>query len=108
MKTLDWEKVRQFIAERAPVSVAAGLLQDWYYTAATVYENGAFVDDHGAYVTSYWATPGIKATMQNGDVIEVECSAVMTDEQMREHDAHRDAIKAKAKALIEAMKAKSS
>lgn len=74
MQTLDWERLERFIAERKPVEVSAGILNDWYWTAATVYENGAWTGRDRAYVTSYWAQPGFKATMGNGDVIEVAAS----------------------------------
>lgn len=81
MNTLDWAKLEKFIEERKPVEVSAGILCDWFWTAATVYEKGEWKDRDAAYVTSYWATPGFKATMENGDVVEVEASAEETPEQ---------------------------
>lgn len=74
MNTLDWKAVEQFIKKRKPVEVSAGILNDWFWTAATVYENGKWKDKTRAYVTSSWATPGFKATLKNGDVIEVVAS----------------------------------
>jgi len=71
MNEIDWKKVEEFIKERKPLEVNAGLLQDWFYTAAIVYKDGEWLDKEKAYTTSYWATPGFKAEMQNGDVIEV-------------------------------------
>lgn len=70
----DWDALKKFISERKPVSVYAGLLDDWFFTADTVYRNGIMLEDHGAYLHSYWATPGFKALMENGDVIEVVAS----------------------------------
>ena len=81
MNTLDWAKVEQFIEERKPVSVDAGILNDWFWTAARVYENGEWLDRDRAYVTSFWATPGFKAEMPNGDVIEVIASKEQTPKE---------------------------
>ena len=72
MNTLDWKKLDEFIKKRKPVEVSAGILNDWFWTAATVWENGRYrKDKNRAYVSSFWAIPGFKATMKNGDVIEV-------------------------------------
>ena len=72
MNTLDWKKLDEFIKKRKPVEVSAGILNDWFWTAATVWENGKYLKDkHRACVSSYWAIPGFKATMKNGDVVEV-------------------------------------
>ncbi len=84
MNTLDWEKLEKFIEERKPVSVDAGLLSDWFWTAGTVYENGEWKDKDRAYVTSSWAIPGFKAEMENGDVIEVVAMIEETEEQATE------------------------
>lgn len=81
MQTLDWKKLERFIEERKPVEVSAGILNDWFWTAATVYEKGEWQDRSRAYVTSSWACPGFKATMENGDVIEVDASVEETEEQ---------------------------
>ena len=77
MNTLDWKKLEKFIEERKPVSVDAGILNDWFWTAATVYENGEWKDKDRACVTSSWATPGFKAEMENGDVIHVGENGVL-------------------------------
>lgn len=81
---IDWEEVERFIEERKPLEVSAGILNDWYYTAATVYINGEWTDKSKAFVTSTWATPGFKAEMPNGDTIEVECHRKMTDKDIAE------------------------
>mgnify|MGYP003331325597 CR=1 FL=1 len=104
MKTLDWKKVEAFIAERKPSEVSAGLLEDWYWTAATVYEDGTWKDKGRAYVTSYWATPGFKATMPNGDVVEVVASVEETPEQAEERAEQRKKNLEDLKRLAETMK----
>ncbi len=81
MKTLDWKKLEDFIAERKPVEVSAGLLEDWYFTAASVWEKGEWKDRDRAYVSSFWATPGFKAEMENGDIVEVAASREETPEE---------------------------
>lgn len=70
MNEIDWDEVKAFIKERGPVEVSAGLLDDWFWTAATVYKDKKWIKGHQAFTNSYWATPGFKATMKNGDVIE--------------------------------------
>jgi hypothetical protein len=97
MNTLDWKKLEKFIEERKPVSVDAGILNDWFWTADTVYENGEWKDRDRAYVTSSWATPGFKAEMENGDVIEVVAMTEETEEQAAEREERR-------KKLLEDMK----
>ena len=87
MQTLDWKKLENFIKTRKPVEVSAGILNDWFWTAATVYENGKWKDRNAAYVTSYWATPGFKATLKNGDVIEVVASVKETPAQAKKRKA---------------------
>lgn len=72
MNKFDWKKLERFIKTRKPISVDAGLLQDWFFTAAPVWD-GKTIDKESAYVDSYWATPGFKAVMKNGDVVEVVC-----------------------------------
>jgi hypothetical protein len=71
LHVLDLKKLKLFIKERKPIEVSAGILNDWSCTGATVYQNGKWVKDNQAYTSSTWATPGFKATMKNGDVIEV-------------------------------------
>ena len=104
MNTLDWKKLEKFIEERKPVSVDAGILNDWFWTAATVYENGEWKDKDRACVTSSWATPGFKAEMENGDVIEVVAMTEETEEQKVEREARskkaREDLKTLAAELV--------
>lgn len=104
MNTLDWKKLEQFIEERKPVSVDAGILNDWSWTAATVYENGEWKDKDRAYVTTSWATPGFKAEMENGDVIEVVAMTEETEEQAVKREARskkaREDLKTLAAKLV--------
>jgi len=100
-KIFDFDKCRAWVAERKPVHVDAGMLQDWWWTSATIYDNGEFVVDHRAWLHSGWATPVFKATLDNGDVIEVECWRDMTqaDCDLAEQNAkeNREALKAMLK-----------
>lgn len=100
MNTLDWDKVEKFIQERQPVSLDAGLLDDWFWTAATVYENGEWKDRDAAYVTSYWATPGFKAELPNGDTVEVVASREQTLAEAEAHKALREKKMAEAKETL--------
>lgn len=97
LQTLDWDVLRKFVAERQPVEVSAGCLQDWYWTAATVYKDGSFIEDHNAYYVSSWGAPGFKAEMPNGDVIEVHAAR---DETEGERDARLQKREQQSKALL--------
>jgi len=105
MNILDWKKLEKFIKERKPVSVDAGILNDWFWTAATVYENGEWKDKGNAYVASSWGTPGFKAKMGNGEVIEVVAMTEETEEQAKEREAKskkaREDLKTLAAGLAE-------
>lgn len=90
MNTLDWKKLEKFIEERKPVEVSAGLLDDWFWTAATVYKDGQWKDRDRAWVSSPWATPGFKAEMPNGDTIEVVASVEETKAQAVERERKRE------------------
>ena len=92
MNTLDWVKLEKFIEERDPVEVSAGLLEDWFWTGATVYENGVWQDRDRPYVTSYWATPGFKATLKNGDNVEVVASRLQTEDEKKADDKKRQKL----------------
>ena len=97
MNTLDWSALRKFIKDRKPVEVSAGILNDWFFTAATVWGNGKWSKDkHRAFVRSSWATPGFRATMANGDVIEV---AAYRKQAKREAIAYEKQVKQARKRL---------
>lgn len=104
MRTIDWDEVKAFIQERKPVSVDAGILNDWFWTADTVYQDGEWREDHGAYVESAWACPGFKAYMPNGDTIEVSANREMTEEEMELSRIKRDADMKKAKEALKSIK----
>lgn len=106
MNTLDWNKLENFIQERNPTEVSAGLLDDWFWTAANVWENGAWKDRDAAYVTSDWATPGFKATMPNGDVIEVVASRDETPNEAAMRKRKTEESRKALSALVEEWAAK--
>lgn len=57
-KVFDWDKAARIIKERNPQRAAAGLIEDWFWTGGTIYEDGKPNEDSGiAYLMSYWATP---------------------------------------------------
>ena len=97
MNTLDWKKLDEFIKKRKPVEVSAGILNDWFWTAETVWENGRYLKDKNrAYVSSFWEIPGFKATMKNGDVIEV---AAYREETKKEGYARKRRSENRAQAV---------
>lgn len=56
---LDWKLVRRIISERQPVTVHAGLAEDWACTSGLVFANGEMLhaEDACLYTGSWWATP---------------------------------------------------
>jgi len=106
MNTFDWDKCRAWVAERQPLCVAAGLTEDWFWTAADIYRDGQWIEDHGAYLMSHWATPSFKAEMPNGDTIEVICSRKATPEDIAAHQAKQELVRARAMETLEQYRAK--
>jgi len=78
----DWDAIRKFIEEHKDdiVEVDVGMAQDWYWTAETIYANGAYTDpkyetEHDISVAgvngSWWATPLLKALHKDGRYSEI-------------------------------------
>ena len=107
MKTLDWKKLEKFIEERKPIEVSAGILDDWFWTAATVYKDGQWQDRDRAWVTSSWATPGFKAEMPNGDTIEVAASVEETEDQVKERKRKTEEGRRQMKEALAALNSQS-
>jgi hypothetical protein len=99
----DWDKLYKFIAERKPIDVDAGILCDWCNTADTIYEDGEFIYNNDAITHSFWATPGFKATMENEDVIEVECSKTISGDELVEYGKNYKLLQLKRQKEIEDM-----
>jgi hypothetical protein len=56
-KTFDFEKALKLIKKYNAIEASAGLKEDWFSTAATIWEDGKPVEEHHAYLASLWATP---------------------------------------------------
>ena len=108
MNTLDWKKLEAFIEERKPVEVSAGLLDDWFWTASTVYEAGEWTDREKAYVTSSWATPGFEAVMDNGDIIKVAASRPQTDDDAKADKIKREKSRKELREMVAAIEERKS
>lgn len=79
-RTLDWEKLREFIetfaAEDQIVSINAGLAEDWTYTNDLVWANGKYIDPidvSSFFGQSVWATPSILVEYSDGSKKAYEC-----------------------------------
>lgn len=57
MKVFDWDKAAQLIKEKKPKEAIAGLSEDWFWTAGTIFSNGKPVTNGCTYLASTWATP---------------------------------------------------
>jgi len=108
VNTLDLEKLNEFVTDRQPVEVSAGVLDDWFWTAATVYENGEYMQDHRAHTYSSWGTPGFKATMPNGDIVEVVCTKDATEEELANIEEGKKETLANLKELAEKLREKNA
>ena len=67
-KRFDFAKAAQIIKERGAQEARAGLYEDWSMTSGMIFDDGKPVLDHGAYLSSIWATPVL---VIDGD--EFEC-----------------------------------
>lgn len=57
MKVFDWDRAAQLIKDRKPKEAIAGLSEDWFWTARTIFFDGKPVIHGGTYLASTWATP---------------------------------------------------
>jgi hypothetical protein len=62
MKVFDWDKAVDIILSRNPQHADAGLVEDWSWTAGSIYEYGKPVskEDYYAHLCSTWATPVLR------------------------------------------------
>lgn len=67
IRVFDWIKAAQWIVEKQPENVSAGLGGDWEWTGGRIYADGKPVpaEDTYVYLSSNWAIPEI-----DGDVID--------------------------------------
>ena len=83
-KVFDWNKAAQIIKERNPEQASAGLSEDWFWTGATIWENGQIYTEWKPYLKSYWATPVL--VLENGDDREeIECWLLEAETEWDEH-----------------------
>lgn len=73
-RVFDWHKAARILKERAPMEADAGLKDDMFWTAGTIWRDGKPFLEGYAYLKSIWATP----ILCIGDE-EIECS-VSADE----------------------------
>lgn len=75
MANYDYKAMKAFIQKYSDHidQVQAGMTEDWFWTAETIYENGSFtinLDDEpeiGGIKGSKWATPSMLVTMKDGE-----------------------------------------
>ena len=64
-RVFDWDKAAKIIRDKKPLAASAGLIEDWFWTGGTIYEDGKPKEDRGiAYLMSYWATPTLILKLQ--------------------------------------------
>lgn len=80
-KVFDWDKAARIIKESGCTDADAGLLEDWFWTAGTIFADGEPDRSGYCYLASYWATPAI----QIGDVYH-QC--YKQEEEAPEWDEH--------------------
>jgi len=73
MKCFNWPEAARLIRAYQTLyperdcTVVAGLYEDWFSTADTIYENGAPKLDTCAYLVSNWATPVLEIDRRRYD-----------------------------------------
>lgn len=67
-KFMDWQKVKQIVADHPDSTIYAGLQEDWGNTSGLIYKNGKYYDGGSFFGCSIWATPILDV-----DGEEIEC-----------------------------------
>ena len=81
MKHYDYKKAKSIIKENKNNLVEAelGMIEDWYWTAETIWENGKYLKklnnetEIGGISASTWATPKLKLTFSDNTEITCNC-----------------------------------
>ena len=84
MKHYDLQKAKKIVKENKKLLVSAslGMHEDWFWTANTIFENGAFTElakgrkkeiKIGGITGSFWATPVIQLELKDGSEKFLEC-----------------------------------
>ena len=73
MKSFDNEKERKICEREDVISAEAGLIEDWFWTGGTIYENGNFDETGIGYGHSIWATPVIIYITKDGEEHTEDC-----------------------------------
>lgn len=93
MRYYSCEKIKSFIEEHKDEidEVSLGMIEDWSWTAETVYDNGEFGDKYdfgGKTLTiagikgSYWATPTMEVYYKDGRRDYIDCWLRGSDEEI--------------------------
>ena len=74
----DWDKAAQLIkkalVETPNLIAEAGLQGDWDYTGGIIFQKGKPTNDSYTYLQSYWATPTLIISDENGNkLLETDC-----------------------------------
>lgn len=67
LMVFDWDKAAQIIRDTGAKYAAAGLRDDWSYTAGPILDDGEPVVDEYTFLASTWAVPELYV---NGEYIE--------------------------------------
>lgn len=82
MKVYDFDLAKRMIQMKSDVleSAALGMAEDWFWTAITVYEGGKFTEELiqgeteiAGISSSFWATPSILLTYNDGREEMIDC-----------------------------------
>lgn len=82
MKSYDFAKAKKFIEDNISSinSALLGMDEDWYWTAETIFEDGAFKVDLenpdcfiGGLKSSSWATPTLEIEYKDGIIKKYNC-----------------------------------
>lgn len=88
MAKYDCDKARTLIQEAADTgtleSAYLGMAEDWYWTSEKVHDGNNFTDainngEIAGISGSYWATPTLELTFNDGTVKTIDCFVVTED-----------------------------
>lgn len=74
LKVFDWDKAARLILENGCQEAEAGLVEDWFWTGASIFAEGKPTPDDNAhaYLASNWATPVLRIGENSHDCYKMQ------------------------------------
>lgn len=72
MRYFDWNKAKEICEQYKGHEVDAGMDEDWFWTASTIYDGDKRVKGD-PWLGSYWATPVCRVNLNDGSWVTIQC-----------------------------------